>query len=311
MAMKNHVAALNLRHLQAWVTVVDEGSVTAGAKVLGVSQPALSQQLQAIESMFGGPLLERLHRGVIPTQLGRAVLSDARVTLASSERLIRQARSVSGMETGTLELIVLPTLVDAILIEPIREWRVKFPSMSLHIREFPQQAEMTKMVANGLGDLAIGVRPPEWTGPVVPLGWEQFLVVLPPDDPLAVRGGSVDLQDLADHKWILYEPVNGLKDYVNTACALAGFRPKEAVSTSQVEVAVRLATTGLGVALVPAANALHKTDIVALPLDRPIVWEMAAFTRSSISPPAAAFVDLLKGNYMKARPTNAIMLPGN
>src|SRR5690349_5303975 len=48
-----HVEALNLRHLRAWITVVDEGTVSGGARKLGVSQPALSQQLRALEEFFG------------------------------------------------------------------------------------------------------------------------------------------------------------------------------------------------------------------------------------------------------------------
>ena len=67
MAVKPHVKALNLRHLRAWLTVVEEGSVTAGAEKLGVSQPGISQQIRSLEDYFGSKLLERLQHGVSPT----------------------------------------------------------------------------------------------------------------------------------------------------------------------------------------------------------------------------------------------------
>jgi DNA-binding transcriptional LysR family regulator len=311
MAIQLHVEALNLRHLLAWVTVVEEGSVTAGARKLGVSQPAVSQQLRALEEFFGSELLERLHRGVQPTQLGRALMGDARATLAAATRLARQAKSIAGLEAGVLEIATLPTLVDAIMIEPIRQWQTEYPKVVIRIKEFAQQSSMTESIARGEADLAIGVRPLRWAGPVVSLGWEQFVVVLPPDDPLAGSTDPVALAELSNRNWILYEPSNGLADYVSAACALAGFRPIEAVLTSQVHVAVNLATVGLGAVLVPAANVPSELAHTARPLDPPVMWELTAFARSSIPAPAAAFIDLLRNHDWLSLPTNAIVLTGS
>ncbi|MYJ14506.1 MAG: LysR family transcriptional regulator substrate-binding protein, partial [Acidimicrobiia bacterium] len=157
---------------------------------------------------------------------------------------------------------------------------------------------------------AIGVRPPNWSGPVVSLGWEQFVVVLPPNDPLAGRAGAVALRDLADRSWILYEPSQGLADYVATACALAGFRPRKAVLTSQVQAAVRLAAAGLGAVLVPSANVPEQLAHTARTLEPPVAWELTVFARSALSAPAAAFVELLSRGPMASLPAHAVVLPG-
>ena len=103
---------------------------------------------------------------------------------------------------------------------------------------------MEEEVTGGLCALAIGVRPSRWSGPVVSLGWEQFVVVLPPGDPLFGDKGPGALAELADRTWVLYEASNGLADFVTVACAQAGFRPNEGVSTSQVQAAVQLASAG-------------------------------------------------------------------
>ena len=301
---------VNLRHLRAWVTVVDEGSVTAGARRLGVSQPALSQQVRALEEFLGSRLLERLRRGVQPTPLGRALLGEARGALAAADRLTRQARSIAGYEVGVLEVATLPTLVDSMLIEPLRRWQEEHPQVAIQLHEFALQATMNESVAMGVGDLAIGVRPPNWSGPVVSLGWEQFVVVLPPSDPLANGTGPVALRELADRNWILYEPSQGLSDYVATACALAGFRPRKAVLTSQVQAAVRLAAAGLGAVLVPSANVPEHLAHTARPLDPPIAWELTVFARSALSAPAAAFVELLSSGPKPSLPAHAVVLPG-
>ena len=302
--------AVNLRHLRAWVTVVDEGSVTAGARRLGVSQPALSQQLRALEEFFGSRLLERLRRGVQPTPLGRALLGDARGALAAADRLTRQARSIAGFDVGVLEVATLPTLVDSMLIEPLQRWQEEHPQVAIQLHEFALQATMNESVAMGIGDLAIGVRPPRWAGPVVSLGWEQFVVVLPPADPLADGSGPVALAELADRNWILYEPSQGLSDYVATACAIAGFRPRKAVLTSQVQAAVRLAAAGLGAVLVPSANVPEELAHTARTLDPPVAWELTVFARSALSAPAAAFVELLSSAPASSVPAHAVVLPG-
>lgn len=300
---------INLRHLRAWLTVVEEGSVTAAARRLDISQPALSQQLRALEKSLGSDLLERLHSGMQPTPLGRALLADARATIASAKRLSNQARSVAGFETGVLEIATLPSLVDATLLDPIRRWHLEHSDVAIRLHEFSLQALMEEEVTGGLCDLAIGVRPSRWSGPVVSLGWEQFVVVLPPGDPLFGDKGPVALAELADRTWVLYEASNGLADFVTVACAQAGFRPNEGVSTSQVQAAVQLASAGIGPVLIPSDNVPAEIADAARPLDPPIVWELTAFTRKVMSPPAAAFVGLLKDREWLAPSANALVLP--
>lgn len=311
MAANFHVEALNLRHLRAWTTVVEEGSITAGAKRLGVSQPALSQQLRALEVFFGSKLLERLPRGIKPTPLGRALLAEARATLSTSERLIRNAMNAADLEGGILEIAILPTLVEAIMIEPVSQWQAKHPRVSIRIKEFALQTEMVEEVAMGFGDLAIGVNPPNWTGDSIPLGWDQFVVVFPPNDPLNRDKSAVDLNDLRDRNWVLFSNSNGLSDYVSAACATAGFRPREAVRTSQVMVAMQLAMAGLGVALVPLTNVPEERMDNVRFLTRPIAWEIAAFSRGEFSAPAQAFGAILSQRKWRKRPANAMILPGD
>lgn len=305
------VEALNLRHLRAWITVTDEGGITAGARKLGVSQPALSQQLQALEEFFGGKLIERLPRGVQPTPFGRALLNDARATLALASKLTQSARSAMGLEHGVLELATLPTLVEAIMLEPIRNWQAQHGDVAIRIKEFTLQSKMIESVAMGEGDMAIGVRPPRWTGDIIELGWERFVIVAPQDDPMMASNSPVALGSLADRNWILYEPSNGLADYVAAACAVAGFRPRMAVLTSQAHVAINLATAGLGVALVPSMNVPQQLLGMTRELQEPVSWQLAAFCRTEFSAPAAEFVRLLQRLKWPPAPADAIVLPGN
>ena len=120
----------------------------------------------------------------------------------------------------------------------------------MRLHEFTHRSLAEDSVRGGVGDLGIGPPPIDWGGPVRRLGWEEFLVVLPPEDPLAARR-SVRLLELKERDWVMFEPGNGMHDLIVSACASAGFTPRHAVLTSQVETAARLAAAGAGPTLVP------------------------------------------------------------
>lgn len=301
---------VNLRQLWYWLVIVEEGSVTAAARRLTISQPALSQHLRSLERSLGGPLVERLPRGVQLTPLGRTLQADARDVLAAASRLDRQARQAKALETGSLEIATLPSLVDSTLLKPLRRWHKEHPGTSIRLHEYPLADLLAKGVASGTADFAISTRPAKWTGPVVHLGWEQFVVMLPPGHPNAELPGPIDLSTMSEQEWVLYEPANGLADYVTLACAQAGFRPRAAVLTSQVQAAAQLAAAGLGPALVPSHNVPADLSSLARPLDPPVVWELTAFARMTLLPAAAAFIRLVSAQTWAERPLDAVVLPG-
>jgi DNA-binding transcriptional LysR family regulator len=88
---------LEIRHLRAVCAIADSGSLTKAAAALGLSQPALTAQLQRVERELGGPLFTRGRQGATPTRLGEFVLSRARATLMNMDELRRgTARHHSG-----------------------------------------------------------------------------------------------------------------------------------------------------------------------------------------------------------------------
>jgi DNA-binding transcriptional LysR family regulator len=298
---------VNLRQLEYWVAVVDTASFTKAAERLHVSQPGLSQQIRALEAEVGGKLIERLPRGIRLTPAGKAFLPEARATVLAAERAARAARDALTMRTGELEIATLRSIAVGLLPNAIRSLYERFPEIAVGLHEFAHRLELEREVRSGVADIAVGPRPLESTGPVERLGWEEFVVVVGPRDPAWHRaaGTSVPLEELADRSWILFPPTHGLSELVAAACARAGFTPRPAVHTQQVEAAARLAAAGVGVALVP-------DDIVPaelLPnvrrLQRPVVRELTAYTRSEFSPPARAFLETLRAQRWSGKPRRA------
>lgn len=141
--------------------------------------------------------------------------------------------------------------------------------------------------------LAVGHRPKGWDGPVVSLGEEEVVVVVPPDDPLASRA-AVRLTDLADRDWVrcALEPVVDGRRFLDLACERAGFTPRTAVDTEHTSTAVAMVAAGLGILVTPAHVAARQ-NCATLPLDPPWRREVTAFSRVRLTGATAAFVDLL------------------
>jgi DNA-binding transcriptional LysR family regulator len=298
---------VSLRQLAYWVAVVDTGSFTRAAELMHVSQPALSQQIRALEAELGGELIERLPRGIRLTPAGRAFLPEARAAVLAAERAGSAARGAFALHTTELEIATLRSIAVGVLPTAILSLYDRHPGVSVGLHEFAHRLELEQNVRSGVADMAVGPRPLQRTGPVERLGWEEFVVVVGPRDPLAGRDGRarVPLADLADRRWILYPPAHGLSELIAAACARAGFIPRGAVQTQQVEAAARLAAVGVGVAIVPDDIVPAELQGSVRRLARPIVRELTAYTRTEWSPAARAFLGVLRDQRWSRKPRDA------
>ncbi|MFM2147971.1 MAG: hypothetical protein RLZZ187_277 [Pseudomonadota bacterium] len=96
---------LEVRELRLVRAVAENRSLVAAARVLGVSQPALTRSLAALEAKLRGQVFERSRKGVIPTNLGRAVLAEAADILARLERLDSTMAEVRGGQVRELRIV--------------------------------------------------------------------------------------------------------------------------------------------------------------------------------------------------------------
>ncbi|GAB3417513.1 LysR family transcriptional regulator [Flindersiella endophytica] len=282
-----------LRQLEYLVTVIDTGSFTRAAETLHVTQPALSHQIQALERVVGGRLLERLPRSVRLTPMGRALLPHARAALADAALAVRSARQVGELEAGEIQVATLYSISHGVLPPALKAWRRSCPAVQVRLFEHRHADELLAATASGRADVAIGAVPPAWDGPVHALGVEEFVVVVPADDALAGRR-RIRLRTLADRDWVHYAPGNGLGELLDQACAAEGFAPRAAVRTEQSAAAPMLAAAGLGPALVPANIIPPRFDGCLLRPQPAIRRMLAAYTRSGGTDPlTAAFIETL------------------
>jgi DNA-binding transcriptional LysR family regulator len=285
--------SVSLRQLEYFVTVVDEGSFTTAAARLQVSQPGLSHQVQALERQLGGPLLERLPRGVRLTPAGRTALPHARASLAHAERAAAAAQRASGIDAGELHVGTLFSISVGVLPPALATWRRRYPDVQVRLVEFRHTNDLIAAMEAGQADVAVGPTPAGWDGPVREIGAEEFVVAAAPGTQLPGTGETVSLTGLADRDWVHFTPPSGLADVLDAACAAAGFTPRAAVRTEQAPSALNLAHAGLGVTLLPGNVVPAAFDGVLRRPDPPVRRPLAAYTRVRPDPITAVFLDAI------------------
>ena len=287
---------MTLRQLEYLVAVARSGSFTLAAEELHVSQPTLSQQIRALEREVGADLIERLPRGLRLTPVGKAMFGDAQATLASARRTLSNTRRAIASEPRSITIATVRSLAVAVLPETVKRWHELQPEVSVSMLELASRREVAAAVQSGRAELGIGPLPEDWRGARQPLGWEQLVLVLPASDPLSHTTGDIRLEALAGRDWVLYEEGHGLGDQALAACRAAGFEPRSAVQTAQVEVAARMAAAGIGPALVPIKNIPPELTPNVHTVDPPVTWRVWAYTIAVEMPPtAAAFTRVLAG----------------
>jgi DNA-binding transcriptional LysR family regulator len=298
---------MNFRQLTCFVAVVDEGSFTRAARAIGIAQPSLSQHIRALEEELNGRLIERLPRGIALTPAGRTLLPEARAAVRAVERGRRGARAALALEAGELEIATVLSMAVGLLPRYIKVWHERYPDVGIRLQEFRHRSLLEDAVMQGVADFAIGPLPVRaWEGALDVISWEEFVIVVPPSDPLAGRQ-SIRLEELADREWVLYHQDHGLAGILDETCRQAGFSPRGSVRTSQAEGAARLASAGLGPALVPDNIVLPGIEGSVLRLKPRLIRDVAAYARTEWSPTAAAFIAVLASE-RKPRPSGAVAI---
>ena len=165
--------------LRYFVVATEEGNVTRAAERLGISQPALSQQLRRLERDLQAVLLERSKRGVTPTSAGQAFLPYARRVL----RELREARvvmsEVEGLERGHLTIGTVQSVNINLMPRVVAEFGRRYPGVSINIRELASD-RIEPQLNKGEFDVGIGFlweHQPDFV--TEPLFKEELMLVVP------------------------------------------------------------------------------------------------------------------------------------
>ncbi len=267
------MSKLDLRKLRAFVTVVEEGSISRAAERLFIQQPPLSRLLQGLEQDFGVPLLVRQPRGVVATDAGSVLLQEARALLSRADQLeAAMQRAAQGKQGSITVGFTSSSALHSFVPEVLRRYREIYPTVSTQLEEAGSTELLQGVLAQRI-DLAF-VRMPVHGMPELKVErvlQEPMLVALPEGHRLATlpRDEPISLKLLANEPFVLYRrPAGqGLYDAILAACFRAGFSPQIVQEAPRLTSCLSLVGAGLGVSIVPESiTRLGGEGMVFLPL---------------------------------------------
>ncbi|MEU6966773.1 LysR family transcriptional regulator [Kitasatospora aureofaciens] len=320
---------IEARHLRVLRAVARTGSFSAAARELGCTQPAISQQMKALEKSVDTPLVVRSGRGMQLSEAGRVLLKHATGILAGLSAAEEEVAAIAGLRAGRVRLVSFPTASSTLVPSAVARLRDSHPGVRVSLVE-AEPPESLAMLRGGECEIALAFRYPQsdgataspapahgsprearaeanleaqqlsagtdWSDLVVtPLLDDPLVGLLPAGHPLAGRGGPVGLAELAGEQWIAGCPQ--CRGHLVELCAGAGFEPRIDFATDDYPAVVGLVAAGLGVAVLPrlALQSVRPDGVSTVPVRTasgvPAVRQVVALTLPDLAEvPAVALM---------------------
>jgi DNA-binding transcriptional LysR family regulator len=300
--MERHV---ELRHLRYFLVVAEERHITRAAARLGLQQPPLSQQIQALESELGTKLFTRVPRGVELTPAGEGFLEEARAVLSGVERAIARARAAAMGQRGRISIgLTTSASLHPGVTRALRAYADSHAAVSLDLHA-NSAAGLTEALLREEVQVAViraaVARPADLI--FKELARENMLIALPAGHHLVRRTASgasapIPLGALAGERLILVRrhAAPGMYSNVVDACHKAGFEPLIIAEVEQMLISINLVAAGVGISLVPASiREIRQEGIVYCPvLDAPslVAPLTLVYRRGEARPFVTDFIEL-------------------
>jgi DNA-binding transcriptional LysR family regulator len=262
---------LDVKQLRVLKAVSEHGSFSAAAEALSYTQPAISQQIAALEKQAGTTLVDRGSRGVTLTEAGQTLVEHAEVVLARLSAAEAELEAMRGVRGGRVRLSSFPTAGASLLPPAIALFTSRHPDVELtFVEEEPEDA--VRMLRAAELEVAMVFEYRDLSQPEFDRLYEgvelrhllddPMYIAVPRDHPGA-RKQHVRLEDFADDIWIQNDTRGPCGRLHLAACVAAGFEPKIGYESDDYNVVQGLIAAGVGISLLPALSLTNvREDIV-------------------------------------------------
>ncbi|KTT55265.1 LysR family transcriptional regulator [Pseudomonas oryzihabitans] len=249
---------MGVRDIEVFRVVMNAGSTSKAAQVLGISQPAVSQSIRKLESSAGLQLFHRAHGRLFPTEEARALMIDVDKLFMGMDAIEHRIRSLKQFGTGRLAIAVHPLVGTAFMPRALAAFDLAQRDVRVTLR-VQSSREVHQEVSAGLCDF--GLMADEM--PAVGLEHSEFLnesgvIALPEGHPLALKA-SISAEELGRHDFIALNPEDSSRRRLEVALDAEGIALKVRVETAYLHTICNLVMRGLGIAFI---NPLAAVDFV-------------------------------------------------
>jgi DNA-binding transcriptional LysR family regulator len=291
---------MELRQLEHFVAVAEDGSFTKAARRLNYVQSALSVSVQGLERELGVRLFDRTTHRVTLTGAGEAIVPTARRTLAAVEETLDVAAAFKGVLRGRLRVGIMQAFTYIDVADVLGQFHRLHPGVEIgvHPAAGGTAALLTELRQGTLDAAFVALIDPPTGMTTIPLGSENLVLVGPPDKmPSGQR--AVRLDALSDASFIDFPAGWGVRIVVDRAFGAVGVERRVTMEIADVATCLQLVGAGLGVALFPPSMVpADDPRIRVRPTSPNITWHVVMATPAGRT---SAAIDALTALVHEAR----------
>jgi len=291
--------AMDLRRLRTFVAVADNGSVSNAAKVLRITQPALSRQIRDLQEELGLRLFDRIGRQLVLTSEGEQLLVDCRGLLGHASALRDRAHSLGRGDAGVLKVAASPVQIEAVLSPFLRQYAQRYPDVQVKVIEAvgPEAMALLERGEIHLGIVLQRIRPDDRRFGNYPVPPVELLAAVHPSY-WRERWNEIEIRRLVSYPLLLLDTGFVARKRFDAVCSLARVEPTILIESRAPSNLLALAEARHGVAVIPSAVLTHRYELRVArityerkPLREPlsVVWDR----RRVLPRYAQAFAELL------------------
>lgn len=286
---------IEVKHLRLIAAIQKHGTLSGAARELGLSQPAITQQMQRLERDLETPLVTKQSRGVTLTSAGQVLLRHSTTVLPTLSRAESEIAAIAGLRGGEIRISAFASGAAALLPRSLARMAKEYPGISFRLGE-AETEDSLELLRRGDCEIALvyeyhsegmTMRRPDvqhdpdeiWQTAME----EHIWLALPKSHPLSGHD-EVDVGELSGARWISGCP--SCQGNLVDVCSVAGFRPDITYETDDYIALQGLAAAGLGVALLPELMLMatrHDADLVLKPLAQKRYRRVSVVTTKALS----------------------------
>lgn len=284
---------VSLRQLQVLLAIADEGGFARAGDAIGLSQPAVSQSIRALEAELGLKLLDRTTREVLLTPAGEALVGPLRRVMGDLQELLARTQALGAQARGVVRVASAPTVSAGLMPRCLSVAQQRHPDIQVLLTDQAQRLAL-ESVRSGAVDFAVVVGGEQMDDlDQQPVFEEGFVLVCPAGHALAART-RVPLAALAGQPLVLLDHTSGSRPLIDEALralpAARGTPARVVLDVGNATTAFRMVAEGLGLSILPALS-LPLPDgqaLRAVPLHPPLRRRIVLVARRnrSLSPAA-------------------------
>jgi DNA-binding transcriptional LysR family regulator len=263
---ENQQVLMEIRQIRSFLSVAETLHFGRSARLLHLSQPALSLQIKSLEDELGLELLKRNRQGTILTEAGRVFRDSAAIALEQLEAATRKAQWAASGKLGRIRIGFISTAGHEIVPNLMRRFHKLYPEVEFSLRNVLTSEQVEKIQNGGLDVGFLRLPLGQIHGvEITTVHSEPLVAVVPLNHDLA-RAKEVRLQDLRGEKFVMYERsyAPGFHDFLIGILSRAGVVPDVSQTAGEMSTLISLVDSGMGVALLPESAArLRDAKVVA------------------------------------------------